>query len=68
MNRKPRMLKLSLGFVAAIACAAAFVSTPTRGEAACFAVCTSGYCCCGKLPAIDWCTKKTVCVSACATQ
>ena len=68
MNKKSRLVRLSLGFVAALAFGAAFVSTPNEVGAACIAVCDGGFCCCGKVSAIDWCTKKHVCVSICATQ
>lgn len=62
---KKRMLKLSLGLIAGLMCAAASTTAPAPASASCLAVCTTGYCCCGKIPAIDWCTKKTICVSGC---
>lgn len=66
MNRKSRLVKLSLGLAAALACTAAFISTPASSQ--CLVVCDGGFCCCGKVSGIDRCTGKRVCVSICATQ
>jgi hypothetical protein len=65
MNRKSRLVKLSLGLVAALACTAAFVSTPAPASSACLVVCDGGFCCCGKVSGVDRCTGKRVCVSQC---
>lgn len=68
MHRKSRLVKLSIGLVAALTCTAAFISTPAPASSQCLVVCDGGFCCCGKVSGIDRCTGKRVCVSICATQ
>lgn len=59
---KAKLIKLSLALT--LLFGTTLVVTP-KAESACVAICTGGWCCCGKLAAKDRCTGASVCVSQC---
>jgi hypothetical protein len=65
MVRNPKVVKLSLALLASLLCSGAFLSIP-KPAGACVPVCDWGWCCCGKVSAVDSCTGRHVCVSFCA--
>jgi hypothetical protein len=60
---KAKLVKLSLSLLLVIT---AVLANPPKAETACVAICNpSGWCCCGRLAAYDYCTGAPVCVTMC---